>query len=478
MFEKWFKKDKDTSETSKVKKLKTKEGSVSSEWSAPTMEVDETSSKTPSSSRQDDPSRPGGKLVAESSLLGSGKLDKQEREKKLLSVLTPKQALDQKIVPQERPRESVLRVDEEALEAGARARSLLASMLQEGAVRVNISIPEGMGIRGEVAALFSHGHLDKAADVIIQHLNKEAGAASANVWYLLMDLYQIRDMQNHFEKTAKMFASVFKTSPPSWESLNANDESGEQIILGRQVLIVEGFPSQISEEKRKDFVMAARTHKMARLDLSRARLDEEDKKRVDDLAILLEVMIKLRKFRVKVILMGENQLVEYLRMAVQANEGIFGESIYWNTLLEFLQWRGQQESFETLAIAYAQRFGESAPEYEPDGMIATAPRERKEVVDIQEKKGCWILPEQVNDLVLNQMIEKMVQKNLMGESIDFSWANVKQASYEVAVELNQKMMQANIPAHQINFSNVNELFMALFEITGLTHMATIRQKKR
>jgi len=462
MFEKWFNKDKDkeTTGVSKVKHLKTKDTDAPTETEG---------SNTESSSK-------------EKSVRSADKKNKEsQKNSKVSGILSPKDAIEQGVgLGREIKQKSSLRVDEEALQAGVRAKAMLAAMMHDETRAISINIPEGMGIRGEAAALFGHHHYDKAIDVLIGHLNKEGGKVDQRIWLMLMDMYQIQGMQNHFEKTARLFASVFKSSPPSWESLDSQEEDlpSESSILGRQVLIVEGFPAKLNPEKRKDFVVAARTHKSARLDLSRSRLNEDASERLADLNVLLDIMRKLRQFRVSVLLMGENQLVEYLRMMVQDQESVAGESIYWMTLLEFLQWRGQREAFEKLAIIFASRFGQSAPEFESEGVIAVAPRERRESVEIQERQKQYWLPEKIVDESVEQMLEKIQQKIFLGESIDFVWSNVKECSYESALLLNQGLVDMGQARHQLNFVGVSDVFVSLFEITGIVDLVPVKIKKR
>lgn len=372
-----------------------------------------------------------------------------------------------------------VRADDGVL-AEARAKEAIASMAASAPVvhtNQELGLGEDAGIREQAAARFAAGEQKMAIDLLVQQLNRTRGGSPKAIWFMLMDAYQALDQQAAFEKSASMYAEFFKTSPPSWESEKRLDAPGQGASMGLNVLVLDGNPSQIHPEKLKAFVSESRRVQHARLDLSRTRLDEDHVQRVEDLKALLGLMKKLRRHEVKVLLMGENQLVEILRTVIQKDLPVPSADQYWLLLLEFMQWRGQESAFDELALQFAGRFGVSAPGFETNGVIAQAPVESSASVD-DGMEG--LMPPAVLDEAAMELWCVRVEAALPGVEppllLDFR--SVRQVSFHAAGDLAARLTRWGRPAETYSVVGPSELVVALFEITGVAPQVVIEARKR
>lgn len=377
------------------------------------------------------------------------------------------------------PRPS-LHVDEESLAAQSRARAAIAALHAAAPSPTvhDFQLPEQAGVRERSAALFSVGEHKQAIDLVVQELNRTSGNSPKPIWFMLMDAYQALGQQAAFEKSAALFANFFKTSPPSWEGREqaavVSTPSGN--MIGRHVLVVDGQPSQIHGDKLKDFVAASREEGKAKLDLSRSRLDEDHALRVDDLRVLLTLMRRLRKHQISTLLMGENQVVEVLRTVIQKDLPVPGGELYWELLLEFMQWRGQEEAFEDLAILFADRFRKSAPGYESEGVVALAPTEN--IQDNHTPVGL-VPPEHLTETGMVKWCEQVEAELPFGEAVLWlDFRNVQSISFDAATHLASRLKSWNRSAEQFTVEQPSELVHALFDITGVSAQVTILPRKR
>lgn len=375
-----------------------------------------------------------------------------------------------------------LRVASDASEAEERARAALqaisAAVQAEAAPATAYRLPESSGVREEAAALFSVKEHKRAIDLLVGHLNQTSGNSPKAIWFMLMDAYQAMNQQAAFEKSAALFANFFKTSPPSWDD-DEREGAPSSSSMGRNVLVLDGLPSRVREEKLKDYVAAARLDGHAKLDLSRSRLDEDHSQRVDDLRTLLLLMRRLRRYKVQMLLMGENQLVEVLRTVIQRDLPVPSAELYWELLLEFLQWRGQEEAYEDLAVSYAIRFGRSAPGFELDGIVARAPDDQPREVD--QDAGDLTPPESLEDPEMETWCNRLESALALGREVlplHLGFSRVRQVSFSAAGILAARLRKWEKPAAAFVLSEPTELILALFEITGVAGQVIVEPRHR
>lgn len=364
----------------------------------------------------------------------------------------------------------MLRMEEDALEAERRAMNM-------GRVPNDDARPlPSAGLSGpceEAAALYAAGRAREAANILTTELNNKKGASPKSLWYMLMDIYQVTGQNAAFEKLAMFFAKVFNTSPPSWENVVV-----QQIGFGRNVLIVEGPAKDIHPEKVRDFLLAGKSLKQARIDLSRARLEGTADDPMASVKRLVDILPRVRRQRTSVFLMGEAQMMSDIRSRLRGEDG--DNDALWLLLFELMQWRGQEESFEDLAVEYAQRFDRCAPGYEMDGAIALSPEDLAPVSDVKwVEKGSTLTPPPTITEGDTQLFLDKVEAVLAREgSLRLDASHLKQIEYEAAVALGRLLGVAGYARENIIVSRPNELVRVLLDIVGATPFVSIEPMRR
>ena len=335
-------------------------------------------------------------------------------------------------------------------------------------------IPGLSGPCEEAAALFAVGKSREAANVLTNDLNGKKGKSSKDVWYMLFDVYQATQQHAAFEKLALFFATVFGASPPPWEE-KATLQSG----FARNVLIVEGAPKDIQIEKIRDFLHASKQSRQARLDLSRARLEGGLEDQLANTKRLLDFLPRLRRDRVGVFLMGESQMVSDLTARSRTDEG--AHDPFWLLLFELLQWRGQEEIFEDLAVEYAQRFDRCAPGYELDGAIAVAPESA--LPDGPRpgwggKEALIVPPENISSSETRSLLDRIEAGLRQFGSVRIDAQHLKMFDYESATALARFLGNAGIKKDQVVIVKPSELIRVLIHIVGMESLVTIEHRRR
>lgn len=374
------------------------------------------------------------------------------------------------------PPRPALTVSEESLAAEERAREAMAAIRAPAAASQGPSLPAGAGVREQAAAYFAAGEHRRAIDLLVAHLNQTAGAAPRSIWFMLMDAYQALGQQAAFEKSASLFAGFFKTSPPSWTAGRPAPSTVGN--LGRHVLVLDGAPARAQPGKLKDFVAAARQFGQARLDLSRTRLDEDHAQRADDMKTLLGLMRRLRRHGVPTLLMGENQLVEVLRAVIQKDLPLPQPELYWELLLEFLQWRGQEDAFEDLAIAFGEKFHRSAPGYEPTGVVAVAPGDQDGPDDAP---GALDPPERLDEAAMAawcDRVETLPEPPSIEHPLVLDFLFVREVAFSAAGLLASRLKRWGWAPGAVVVAQPSELVVALFDITGVSGQVHIQPRRR
>ena len=143
----------------------------------------------------------------------------------------------------------------------------------------------------EITNIYAEGDSKTAIEILEAILNKHRGQVDKKFWFMLMDLYQITNQQQKFEKSAILFANVFKSSPPSWMSAQAINNNS---IVGKNVLLISNSLNMNELHRFKEFLKNAKEKKFARIDASKLKLETSD---IDGLNLLLRTMYDLRKYK-------------------------------------------------------------------------------------------------------------------------------------------------------------------------------------
>ncbi len=330
-------------------------------------------------------------------------------------------------------------------------------------------------IRHEAALLYANGDSRGAVALLTKRINVSNGYCDTRIWLMLLEVYQILGQQDAYEKIAVHFSNRFNFSPPAWDNgaVLKNEKSAGQ---WRNALVVEGAPSQINDDKRRDFLRASKELGSSRLDLSRMKINEDPSKIQHELGRLLEIMERLRKIKVPTLFMGETEILRFLEEKTEElkhtpphNE----DQVYWNVLFEILQWRGEENKHDKLLLDFMDTYQFCPVSFDPNECIALAPRVEEEYKIMGED---FVLPEvtgQVHDLF--DFIQQQWDKNMPAEIL---MTPVKRISADAARELAlflQNHMEHH-PASDVVFLDTSEIISGLFETTGVEAHSQIRHR--
>ncbi len=208
----------------------------------------------------------------------------------------------------------------------------------------------------EAAVLYANGDTEEAEKVLDAVIDDPAASAGEGLWMMLLDLYRLTGKRQRFESRVLDYATRFERSPPPWEDLSSQRTVGRG-DAAPLVNLAGSLSSQASAQFQQIGVIGRKSGAI-RIDLGRLRA-------VDDSGckLFFDLLRQLAADRVKVAVLNCQQLVNML--AGQVSPGQAENREIWLLLLEMLQYTGEQDRFEELAVDYAVTFEESPPSWEP-----------------------------------------------------------------------------------------------------------------
>lgn len=329
-------------------------------------------------------------------------------------------------------------------------------------------------IRHEAALLYANGDSRGAIALLTKRINLSNGYCDTRIWLMLLETYQILGQHEAYEKIAVHFSNRFNFSPPAWDNdaVLKNEKTGGQ---WRNALVIDGAPTQINEDKRRDFLRASKELGSSRFDLSRMKLSDDPEKIKLELARLLEIMERLRKIKVPTLFMGETEISRFLEEKIEhLKQGVphVEDQVYWNVFFEILQWRGEENKHDQLLLDFMDAYQFCPVSFDPNECIAIAPRVEEEHKTIDDEFSLPEVAGQVQDLF--DFIQQQWDKNMPAEII---MSHVKRISSDAARELALFLQnQTDHPSSDVVFLDTSELISALFETTGVEAHAQIRYR--
>lgn len=332
-----------------------------------------------------------------------------------------------------------------------------------------MNVPENeQTLAEEAAASFAGGEDEQAIAMLMGHLKEHGKVSSSHrPWHLLMDIYQAHGDRASFEKLAALFAGRFETSPPSWRPMTPPSPAAS--IVGRNVLVVMGAPSGMSADKRRDFLTASKEQGFCRLDLSRLDLPTEPEAFEAEVNTLLQLFDRMTRLRLKVMLMGDGQLLQALRDGVEGGRWEDRALLAaWTLLLALLQWRGVRPEFDQRAQAFADRFDRFPPGYEDDAVLALDEPARKD----DDRPHQW------NESDVERHCEDLRQEYETRGAGRLDLSRVFRMSYPAAMALSSFLVKAGLDPRRVELVRASEMLIALFDATGVSPQVTYINRGR
>lgn len=358
------------------------------------------------------------------------------------------------------------------------APKVLQSSLQTAQPKVETT---NFALIEDIATTFLEGERVAAVKMLVEYLNTFKGNVDKKFWYLLMDAHQIMGNREAFEKTALAFSHKFETSAPPWFS-NAKDEKpAAPVMTGNNILILDPIFGITQANRFKEFLKAARQEQFCRINVSQCKFDQADPVAIK---ALYQLFKNLRKYEVKALLMGDNNLVNFCKNYINPdpnNKGLKLEFLemeeeFWLIYLEVLQWKGRQDDFENIALDYAMKFEVSPPGWENNGIMKIeAPQEEEESFEgFQESK----ITGQNVQILLDTITERF--NNAEKCEIDFS--KVETIDFEsagsITFHIQEIWSEERFANKRVILKYPNEMILTLFNMVGTTEFLDIIPRKR
>lgn len=351
---------------------------------------------------------------------------------------------------------------------GAATEYLLGSSTELMASQAAI---ENIPALEEAAILFASEQIEATELLLEQLIQTESyNALNSSAWLMLFDLYQITNNQLKFEKLSLDYVSKLEISAPIWvtpQELQVAPKTEKGFIPG------VSFSGKISTEIDKQvekLLNLAKLHKQLRLEF--VRITAVD---VQGCELLLTAFQSLKKSKRELIIVGANDMINYMRSMIAVGRRDESEAP-WLLLLELLQLVNDEPGFEEASIDYCITYEVSPPSFEAPKHKATSPSVGISIEFVEAER--FALPKVItgNTDMLIENISQFAQQN---HSVQLDCAQLDRIDFGACGQLLSGLIpiskQLNV---SIEFHNVNHLVMALLNAMGFKNVAVIFPRKR
>ncbi|WP_230976300.1 STAS domain-containing protein [Pseudothauera nasutitermitis] len=313
----------------------------------------------------------------------------------------------------------------------------------------------------EAAVLYANGNVGDAEKVLDAVLEDPAANAGDGLWMMLLDLYRLTGQRQRFESRVLDYATRFERSPPPWEDLSSQAARPRGDIA--PLVNLSGNLNGQATAQFQQVTVIGRKSGAIRIDLNRLRS-------VDDAgcALFMGLLRQLAADRVKVSVLNARQLVNML--AGQVAPGRAENRDAWLLLLEMLQYSGEQERFEELAVDYAVTFEESPPSW--------APREQAALTETAIARLDASLPGAFRlegEVVGSQAegVRKLAAFAAERQNVDVDCSQLRRIDFVNAGTLFNILATLQAEGKKVTLRNVNAMVGALLRVMGVDQVSQI-----
>jgi len=296
----------------------------------------------------------------------------------------------------------------------------------------------------------------------------DVGASALQCWLMLFDLYQHLGKRDDFESLAPEFVPKFERSAPAWRDSGVEARANPALLTGGTgYCAFAGSIAAGAAEFEKLVNLAQRQH-MIRVDFGKIEAIEPAAAER-----LRAALVDLRASGKEVVLTGEARLLELLESACRAGDAGTDRAM-WGLLLEVYKWFGHHERFEEAAVNYAVTYEVSPPSWEqrppamPKAPVARAmgdsPTQALALAGDVTAAGEALVKELQDWAAANSMLVVDMSK---ARRVDFVSAGV----------MLNALSQLRQGGTTIQIRGANEMIAALFEVMGVSKVATVIRRK-
>lgn len=330
---------------------------------------------------------------------------------------------------------------------------------------------EDVPVFEEVAILFANGQGEMVESILQNAIDSDhLGAAMLTAWAMLFDLYQINGNQADFEHLSIAYASRFESSPPAWMPLmnpEAVEPAASRAAATPTVIFSGKLDAGVVKTLEKARGLADR-HAVLRLEFMRIA-------EVDPIGcgLLLRVLKQLRKSGLDLILVGAPELVAKIRGILEVGRRDETEAP-WLLLMELLELLNQETAFEEASIDYCVTFEVSPPAFTaPKNKVTTAMEEPGFLAD---RSDAFVMPATIEGRI-DALVAGIAAFAAEHNPARIECAALARVDVNAAGQLMAGLMPIAGDGRRIEFTNVNHLVAALFNVIGLRDIVQVTTRR-
>jgi anti-anti-sigma regulatory factor len=354
------------------------------------------------------------------------------------------------------------------------------------AIEINTS---GAGsIVDESAILFANGQEVAAEQVLRAGIAADdLGHATQNAWLMLFELLNQRGDRAEFEQLSSQFAMRFDGAAPSWVEYVAAADARPQAQAATQAVrpaaVAGGAPSvRLPVDVDANVIKTLEQLKTLATSHASLSLDASGTRSVDLVGaeLMLRVVTAFKRASHELVIVGAEQLINPLRAVIEPGRRDASDA-GWMLLLEILRLLGRQHEFEETGIQYCITFEVSPPQWEPPPPnLKAAP-----AVAWAADAGAAAAPVSDSPLTWRGAIEaegepwfgRLAAEARQNKDLRIDAMQLRRMAFSAASALLTLVMKLQQGGATVEFRNINPLVGALFQLLGITAVASVHLRR-
>jgi anti-anti-sigma regulatory factor len=322
----------------------------------------------------------------------------------------------------------------------------------------------------ETAILFANGQAEQALAALQRSVREDdIGAQALQCWLMLFEVHQHLGRREDFESLALEFVVKFERSAPAWRDGAAEARANPALLTGGTgYCAFVGAVSAASAAEFEKLRALGQKQQMIRVDFGRIQsIDGAGAQR------LCEALAELRAGGKEVVLTGEARLLELLEGACQPGNASADRGL-WELLFEVYRWFGRKERFEEAAVNYAVTFEVSPPSWESGA--APAVKTRQAAASGETAGAALALSGDVTaagEALVKELRDWAAANSML--VVDLS--RVRRVDFVSAGVMLNALSQLRQAGTTIQIRGTNEMIAALFEVMGISKVASVIRRK-
>jgi ABC-type transporter Mla MlaB component len=357
----------------------------------------------------------------------------------------------------------------------------------DSALQDTIVVSASTAVEEEIATIFSEGEDTLAIQTIKNHFKEKNGIVDQRIWFMLMDLHQILRDTQEFEKVALSFAQVFGTSPPSWFGDKNIENKKDSLGGGKNMIILEPVLDASYAEKFKELFKSAKKENFCRINVSQCKFEQNEPPILEK---FLKLLIDLKKSKIISVLMGDNNLLNFCKKFIEDQNfkkninPAFNdnEQVVWLIYLELLQWKGQHEEFENIALSFAEKFEVSPPGWN-DTDVMDLNKLGKDLIEPNvNANNPLALDRNLNINNINNLLDHIKLKFEKEDYVEIDLSTVERIDFSAAgaisFHIQELWSNPDYEHKKVILKHPNELIIVLLHMVGATEFLHIIPRHR